>query len=122
MASVHGVTCTLVKRGAGVNLAQRVETWSTPGMDGVGAQKIGKHDGAFRFLIKLYDTSANVDTWFAAIEALQGSIGTIVDDWGTSHTNCLITHVGERIKDAGQLPGSTLAAIGELDIVGRKTA
>lgn len=122
MASVHGVSCTMVKRGAGVTLAQRTEIWATPGMDGVGAQKIGKHDGAFRFTAELYDTSGNVDTWFAAIEALQATIGTIIDDWGTSHTNCLIVHVGERIKEAATLPGSTLAAIGRIEVTGRKTA
>ena len=121
MAAVHGVTCTMVK-GAGTTLAQRTEIWATPGMDGVGAQKVGKHDGSFTFEAVKYDTSAAVDTWFAAIEALQSAIGTIVDDWGTSHTNCLIVQVGQRVKRAAKLPGDTLEAIGRLQIVGRKTA
>ena len=112
----------MVKGGAGVSLAQRTEVWATPGMDGVGAQKVGKHDGAFRFLAVLYDTSANVDTWFAALEAVQATIGSIIDDWGTTHANCLIVHVGERHKKAARLPGGTLEAIGEIEITGRKTA
>jgi hypothetical protein len=109
-------------KGAGTTLAQRTEVWAFPGMDGVGAQKIGKHDGAFRFEAVLYDTSDLVDAWFAALEALQSNIGPIVDDWGVTHASCLITRVGERRKSAAQLPGSTLAAIGRMEIVGHKTA
>jgi hypothetical protein len=121
MASVHGVSCDMVK-GAGVELAQRTEVWATPGMDGVGAQNVGRHQGAMRFLAVLFDTSANVTDWFSDLEAKQGSIGTIVDDWGTSHTNCLIVHVGERIKRAAKLPGDSMEARGEMEIVARKTA
>lgn len=112
----------MVKNGSGTELKERIEAWATPGMDGVGAQKIGGHDGAFRFLAVLYGTSAEVNTWFAAIEALQGEIGSIVDDWNDTHASCLILHVGERRKKAAVLPGTTLAAIGELEITGRKTA
>lgn len=121
MASVGGVACDMVK-GAGASLAQRTETWATPGMDGVGVQKIGKHDGAFRFLAVLYGTSSAVDTWFAALEALQATIASIIDDWGVTHANCLIVNVGERRKTASILPGSTMEARGEIEIAGRKTA
>jgi len=109
-------------KGAGVTLAQAAETWSTPGMDGVGAQKIGRHDGSFRFIAQLRGTSAEVNTWFTAIEALQATIGSVIDDWATTHANLLIIRVGERRKIAAKLPGTTLEAIGELEIIGRKAS
>lgn len=121
MASVHGVSCDMVK-GAGASLAERAEIWNTPGMDGVGAHQVGRHDGAFQFEAVLYGTSAAVDSWFESIEAQQAKIGTIVDDWGTNHSACLIVHVGQRIKQAATLPGSALEAIGRIVVTGRKTA
>lgn len=117
MASVHGVSCSMVK-GAGVELKTRTVTWSQPGFDGVGAQNVGKNDAPFRFLAILYGASVAVDTWFAAIEANRGTVGTIVDDWGTNHNNCLIVHVGERIKRAARLPGDSMEARGEIEVDG----
>lgn len=122
MASIHGVNCTMVKR-AGTTLKQGVEAWFTPGMGGVGAQNVGKHQGEARFLAVFYGNHIsldpeNINDWFAAIEGKQGEIGTIVDDWGTNYANFLILDVGERSKVAAQLPGSNLEAIGNLEIYG----
>jgi hypothetical protein len=119
MADLLGQSCTMVK-GQATTLKERLELWSTPGMDGVGVQKLGKHDGVFQFEVVMYGTGYDVDLWFAAIEDKQGKIGDIVDDWGVTNQNCLIERVGPRDKKAAKLPGNPLECIGRLEISGRK--
>lgn len=95
--SVGGVNCTFVK-GAARDPAERVVTYQVPGIDGVGAQLLGKGDSAFRFSAVLYGTSGELTTWIAAMVALKGDIVTIVDDWDVSHANCLIVRLGSPRK------------------------
>ena len=109
MAAIGAVTCDMVK-GAAETLREQVEVWRPPGVDGVGAQGMGKSEGVSHFLAVVYDTNAAVETWADGIRALAGTVQTIVDDWGTSHTNMLIARVGELNKKAAILPGSTMEA------------
>ena len=109
MASVGGISCDMVK-GAAETLREQVEVWRQPGVDGVGAQTMGKSEGVSHFLAVIYDTNELVETWANSIRALAGTVGTIIDDWGTSHTNMLIARAGELNKKAAILPGSTMEA------------
>jgi hypothetical protein len=99
MADVGGVNCDMVK-GATRDPTERVESHQVPGIDGVGAQLLGKGDSAFRFRAIKYGTNAQMNTWIAALEAFKGDIVTIVDDWGDSHTKCLIMRVSLPRKTA----------------------
>ena len=115
MAAVGGVSCDMVK-GNAETLREQVEVWRPPGVDGVGAQALGKSEGVSHFTAVLYDTNAAIETWANSLRALAGSVATIVDDWGVSHTNMLIQRVGELAKRAAQIPGSTVEAIGRVPI------
>jgi hypothetical protein len=56
-------------------------------------------DGEYeRFDVVLRGTSDEVDAWFAAIEGLEDTTGPIVDDWGVTHENMRLDHVGPRDK------------------------
>lgn len=121
MADIGGVSCDFVK-GEASDLKQRVETYEVPGRSGYGAHTLGLKDSPFRFTgTKKHDTSANVDTWAASIQALQGTVVIIVDDWATSFTNLLITRVGQLRKTAGY-DGSTHGAHGVIEVEGVKVS
>ena len=96
-ASVGGVSCTFVK-GVASDPTERVVIYQVPGIDGVGAQLLGLGDAAFRFQAVLYGTAAALTTWIASMQALKGTLVTIVDDWAISHTNCLIVRLGQPRK------------------------
>lgn len=120
MAGIGGVACDFV-RGDLRALKERVEVWSVPGIDGYGAQKLGLGDADFLFTGVIHDTVANVTAWVAAIAALQGTaLVSIVDDWGVTFTNCLITRVGMPRRSAWK--DGSIACRCELDVEGVKTA
>lgn len=98
MATVGGVFCDLVFGVAG-DLQLRVDTWQVPGIEGVGYHTLGKGGVRFGFTLFRFGTSAEVNTWRAAIEALVGGEHTIVDDWGDSHTNMLIQSASQVNKE-----------------------
>ncbi len=89
MASIGAITCTFVK-GDVNGLKLETTAWRVPGINGYGAQTLGLGGSAFAFRAVTFGTSAAIDVWFRAIEALVGSAVTITDDWGLAHTGCLI--------------------------------
>lgn len=97
MAAVGSVTCTFV-RGVSPSLRSRVDTWQLPGIDGYGVQLLGRGDTEWMFEAVLYDDEGDVSTWYTQLEALQGTIVTVVDDWGDSYTNILLVRVSQLDK------------------------
>jgi len=119
VSDIGGVSCDLLS-GPAPALRERVEVWQVPGIDGYGAQTLGKGDAQYSFAAVRFGTSAEVDAWYASVQALQGSVLTVVDDWGTSHTSILLTRVNQLRKSAAQLPGTTRVARGAVEIEGVK--
>ena len=93
MAKVGGITCDIVRPNTPTGNKQRVETWTVPGLDGVGAHLLGDNDGEWEFTLVRFDTKINVFTWAQQIEALQGTIVTIIDDWVATYVGMLVTGV-----------------------------
>ena len=98
MASIGAQSCTFVHDRGRKGPRQRTIIWQNPGMDGYGAQTLGEGDAEFQVEAVLYDTTANIDTWAAAIEAMQGTVISIVDDRGTTHTSNLIVNVAAPMR------------------------
>lgn len=90
---IGATNCDFVQGGYASSLKQRVMSWTTPGINGVWGLKLGFSQSRFGFRALLFDTEANVQTWVAALEAAQGTIVTITDDWGRAFANCLILDV-----------------------------
>lgn len=99
MASIGAVSCTYV-RGHVPNGRQRVRTWQIAGLDGYGAKRMGLGDSEFSVEVELKGTSAACDVFYAALEALQSAIVTIINDWGDTFTQCLIRRIGPPEKKA----------------------
>ncbi len=116
MASVGGVTCDFV-RGNSTKLKESLDIYALPGIDGAGAQKLGKSDASFEFTATKLGTANTVESWFRSIEDLQGSVISVTDDWDQVHDKMLVSSVslGQRTPD--QAPGS-LGAIGTIRISG----
>lgn len=119
MAGIGGVACDFV-RGDLRAVKERVEIWQVPGLDGYGAQKMGLGDSDFLFTAVLHDSVANVTSWITNLAVLQGAVVSIVDDWGVTFTNCLITRVG--IPRRTPFAHGTIACRAEVDVEGVKTA
>lgn len=90
--TVGSVGCDLL-RGVVEELKERVEVWNRVGFTGYGSHKLGDGESPFRFTAVEHDTSANLQTWFLALEALQGTIVSITDDLADTYTDMLITQV-----------------------------
>jgi len=125
MPSIGGTTCTFIHTAGGrppAVLREETEVFRLPGINGYGAQKLGLGGGGFQLTAVLYTTAAGARLWEAALQAKQAAIVTIVDDLGTSHTNCLLMHVGNARIHPARNPSGTITQRAELDIVGVKTA
>ena len=99
MSAIGGQVCTFV-RGHLADGRQRVRVWEVPGLNGYGAKRMGLGDSDWSVLAEIKSTSAVCNAFIANIEAMQGSIVTIVNDWGDTFLNCLITKVGRPEKAA----------------------
>jgi hypothetical protein len=119
-ANVGGTACDFVK-GVPRALKTGVVHWTVPGLDGYGAQTLGQRGSEFRFQAVKYGSIAAVNTWVTAIEAHQGTVITIENDWGDEHLNMLVVHVGQPIKRVaiGDFAGSP-GARGEVIVSGVK--
>lgn len=125
MASIGAVECDQVN-GASEELKEGVQTWRTPGYDGVGAQTVGKNVANFRFDALRFGEAADVRQWVKDVEALQGAIVTITDDRGIAHGNLLITRMSQPSETAVILvvgPGtdSDMDTIGRITVEGVRT-
>lgn len=89
---IGSVSCDFLK-GYSDSLKQAIQTWNVPGLDGVGAQKIGRHAGRFQFRAIKFDTLANVESWAFNLEALQGQVVTAEDDRGIEYSGLLVQEV-----------------------------
>jgi hypothetical protein len=121
VAGIGGVTCDFVK-GTSKPLRQALDVWTVPGVNGVGALKLGFQDSEFRFVCVLYDTHANVVTWSGNLGALQGQIVSAVDDQGATHSNLLVVSVSPVQRTAVRGAGGSIDTRGEVLVEGRVTA
>jgi len=81
-------------RGLPASLKQRVDVWEVPGIDGYGAQTLGLGDARFGLTCIAYTASSGAaNTLIGLVEAMQGTLQTLVDDWGDTYTSLLVEKV-----------------------------
>ena len=114
---IHGIECDFLRGRPIAGNKERVEEWSTAGVDGYGAQLLGLGDTSFTLTVVKYGEPAAVETWLTALEGTQGDVGTIIDAWETTHQNCLVTRVHGLKKTAEVGNGGCR---GELQVEGVK--
>jgi hypothetical protein len=84
-------------RGEPVFMAQRVDTWIVPGLDGPGAQLLGLGDGEFQLSTIVYKNNlSDANILIDAARELQGQVVDLVDDWGDVYANILVKRVDTR--------------------------
>jgi hypothetical protein len=116
MASIGPVGCTFV-RGNPPATKMRLQLWRVPGLDGYGAQALGYNDSPFEVLAVLYSDAVGVESWKVALEGLQGSIVTIINDLGASFGGCLITKLSN-MKNMAAYAAGGITARAEITIEG----
>ena len=116
MATVGAVGCTMV-RGDCPGLAERSRLWQVPGHNGYGIQLLGTGNGRFGLVCIYYSTAADVAAWHANLQALQGTIVSIVNDYGTTYTYCFIHRVGPLLRTVAGATGCR----GECQVSGVRT-
>ena len=98
MSSIGDIGVDMIK-GLPVPTRYRVDTWQVPGLDGYGAQKLGSGDAEFDITVILYETdNANANADVYNLQQLQGELVTIVDDYGDTYNNVLVTKVDQAVK------------------------
>jgi hypothetical protein len=91
-----------------------------PGISGYGTALLGAANGEFSVTAVLLSNLAGVAVWEAALQAMQGTVVSIVDDHGTTHTYCELERVSNaRITPAYQ-PGTGVTKRGEIVLQGKK--
>lgn len=91
--------------------------WRVPGMDGYGAQWMGRNDSPFEVVAVLYSNTEGITLWKTAIENLQGTIVSITNDHGNTSANCLITKVSPMRSIAARAAGG-ITQRGEITVEG----
>lgn len=115
MAQIGNILCTFV-RGNPPAAKNRMNLWQVPGVAGYGAQIVGT-DGAFGVVAVLFSNAAGIELWKTAIEALPGTIVTIVNDLGVSTPRCLVAKVSPLRVQAARAAGG-ITQRGEFTIEG----
>jgi hypothetical protein len=112
------ITCTFVKGEVGA-LKERTEVWQRPGIDGYGAMTLGLGDSGFEFECVLYDTFANIGSWIDDINACQGQVCGVTNDWNVTWSSLLVQRVS---VPKIQPTTDTSAQIGRIMIAGVQVA
>lgn len=116
--TVGSVNCTFL-HGEITPLTERVVPFLRLGIDGFGAQLLGKGESEFRLTAVQYGSDATVRAWATSIRALKGATlpVTITVDQGTAVPFCLITAVSE-LRRTERFDDGAGDTRGELSIAG----
>ncbi len=115
MASIGSISCTFV-RGAIPAWKERSEKWQVAGLDGYGVALLGAGDSEFSLQAVFYSNNSGVNLWATSLQALQGSIVTIINDHGDTNIRCFLDKVGTPTKTAAYMPGTGVTLRGEIPI------
>lgn len=86
-----------LSRGLPQLLRPRVDLWEVPGIDGYGAQVLGNGQGEFDFVVVSYQPSNSfANSFIDVLNALQGTVVSLTDDWGDDYDNVLVQNVDSR--------------------------
>jgi len=121
MATIGGQTCTFL-RGTLSPLKERSKLWSVPGIDGYGIVLLGRGHSQCELVAERLDSLANVGTWAAAVQALQGQIVEVLTDLGESSAHFFVHAVSNVLVTPAVIPGTLTTARGVLRIAGVVTA
>ncbi len=115
MASIGGTSCTFV-RGCAPPMKIEADVWRVAGLNGFGIQQLGYGDAAGKLTAVFYSSDAGVDTWAAALHALQGTIVTVVNDHGDSRGDVFLARLSELVKTSAYQPGTGVTTRGQIEI------
>jgi hypothetical protein len=115
MASIGGIACTFV-RGVVPSLKEEAVVSRRPGMNGYEILLTGAGDSQGQLQATLRSTDAGCDTWIAALQALQGSSVTVVNDHGDTTTGVYVQRVSQPQKRAAYRPGTSLTTRADLTL------
>lgn len=92
MPTVGGVSVDLLK-GNSEPEKQSSKVWRVAGVAGVGIMLEGSNQSQFAYRAIVFEASGAEST-LQALQALQGTVVNIVDEFGKSRTNAFIQRVG----------------------------
>ena len=114
-ANIGGVSCTFVRGGFPV-LKYRTRRWAVPGIDGHGLMVMGRGNSSCELIAVFYSNNTGVNTWAAALEALQGTIVSAENDQGDTTSDLFVEQVKNAEKKAAKNGAITTRA--EIRILG----
>ncbi len=116
-ANIGGTNCTFVKGTIPTAVREVTRRFRRAGIDGHGAVQTGKGDSSYVLRAILYGTKAAINTWATAIEAMQGTVIAVENDFGDTHGSSLADRVTPPRKSAAKKPNSSQTTRGEMQIM-----
>ncbi len=116
-ANIGGTACTFVKGAVPNGVREVVTRFRRAGIDGYGAIKTGKGDSSYVLRAIGYGSKVEVKNWATAIEAMQGTVIGVENDFGDTHGDSLLDRVTPPRKSAAYKPGSSQTTRGEMQIM-----
>lgn len=88
--TVGSMTFDMQEGGPVRKAGQNVETWTVPGLDGVGIRTVGKQAPPTTWQLIKFDAAANLYTLITTATGLLGTLVNTTDQFGASETNVLL--------------------------------
>lgn len=115
MASIGGITCTFL-RGVPPAMKEEAAITRRPGIDGYEIHLTGKGDAQGQLTASFRSSNAGCNTWVNSLQALQGTVVTVVNDHGDTFAGCYLAHVGQPTKSAAYRPGTSITTRADVQI------
>ena len=77
---------------------KQTKFWGVEGFNYYAMKTGGKRSGTFTLDLTNIDTKANINTWLAAIEDMQGTVVSVIDAFEDTYTNVGVINVTQTYK------------------------
>ena len=116
MASIGGVACTYVKGAVPAAGRMKSERWHRAGINGEGVQLLGYGGVETTLTAVLYTNIAGAAVWAASLQALQGTIVTVINDMPYTSTSMFLEEVSNLETRPAYRPGTAVDTRGQVTI------
>lgn len=94
--TVDGQSVQVVNADANAVPRERVDHFTVPGYDGIGAQLLGESESDVSFALTFFGIDADCESFAIFVDQLQGTIITVVDSQVDTYAGILITGVSNK--------------------------
>jgi hypothetical protein len=94
--TVDGQSVQVVSADSNAVPQERVDHYTVPGYDGIGAQLLGESQSDVSFALTFFGIDADCESFAILVDRMQGTIITVVDSQDDTYEGILITGVSNK--------------------------